>query len=69
MSKIITQKCKIENCDGKGKIRKSGYESFIKGYCIKHYERYRHQLCLQSVEGADAYIEVNGEKRTCNGIS
>ena len=41
MSKIITQKCKIENCDGKGKIRKSGYESFIKGYCIKHYERYR----------------------------
>jgi beta-hydroxylase len=31
---------------------------------LKHYERYRHQLCLQSVEGADAYIEVNGEKRT-----
>ena len=56
----------IKNC-AKGKY----YFSMIPGNAkvaphysmLKHYERYRHQLCLQTVEGADAFIEVNGDRR------
>ena len=31
---------------------------------LKHYERYRHQLCIQTVDGSNAFIEVNGDRRT-----
>jgi len=31
---------------------------------LKYYERYRHQLCIQTVEGADAFIEVNKDRRS-----
>jgi aspartyl/asparaginyl beta-hydroxylase (cupin superfamily) len=30
---------------------------------LKYYERYRHQLCIQTVEGSDAFIEVNKDQR------
>lgn len=39
MSKIITQKCKIENCEGKGQLNKNGKRYMVKGYCCKHYCR------------------------------
>ncbi len=42
MSKIITQKCKVENCNGLGKLdNRVKSRHFIKGYCGKHYERFR----------------------------
>jgi hypothetical protein len=39
MSKSITQKCKIENCDGKLMLDKSGKRYPTKGYCQSHYYR------------------------------
>lgn len=39
MSRIITQKCKVENCNGKGQLNKYGNRCFLKGYCAKHYKR------------------------------
>ena len=38
MSKIITQKCKVEKCEGKGNMRNNKIY-FTKGYCQKHYLR------------------------------
>ena len=37
----ITQKCKVENCEGKGQLNKYGNISFAKGYCAKHYYRFK----------------------------
>lgn len=39
MSKSITQKCKVENCVGKGHVNRVGKISFTKGLCGKHYKR------------------------------
>lgn len=39
MSKSITQKCKIENCEGRGKPDSNGKRYFIKGYCMMHNAR------------------------------
>ncbi len=33
----ITQKCKIENCEGLGHLKSSGKRYLQKGYCTKHY--------------------------------
>lgn len=52
----------------KGKI----YFSMIPGHAkvaphrslLKLNERHRHQLCLEAVEGADAFIDVNEDRRT-----
>ena len=42
MSKIITQKCKVENCESPGRLTgKSKKRYFTRGYCGKHYS----QLC------------------------
>ena len=40
MSKIITQKCKVENCEGLGHLNKNGKRYLERGYCTKHYARY-----------------------------
>lgn len=37
---IITEKCKIDNCDGMGSLSKSGKRNLTRGYCKKHYSRY-----------------------------
>lgn len=37
----ITQKCKVQNCGGKGQLNKYGNISFAKGYCVKHYYRFK----------------------------
>ncbi len=39
MSKIITQKCKVENCGGKGVLDDNGKRYFTRGYCNMHYKR------------------------------
>jgi aspartyl/asparaginyl beta-hydroxylase (cupin superfamily) len=31
---------------------------------LPYYTRYRHQLCIQTVEGSDAFIEVNKDRRS-----
>lgn len=33
----ITQKCKVENCEGLGHLKSSGKRYLQKGYCTKHY--------------------------------
>ena len=36
----ITQKCKVSNCQGSGKLNnKLGKRFYIKGYCVTHYTR------------------------------
>lgn len=37
MSRSITQKCKVENCDSLGRLNKNGRRYLTKGYCGKHY--------------------------------
>ena len=37
----ITQKCKVENCEGKGTLNVNGKRYLVKGYCTKHYARYK----------------------------
>ena len=64
--KLLETFPEITSCE-KGKV----YFSMIPGNAkvaphysmLKHYERYRHQLCLQTVEGVDAFIEVSGDQR------
>ncbi len=34
-------KCIVENCDSRGKMGKTGTETFILGYCLKHYSRFK----------------------------
>jgi aspartyl/asparaginyl beta-hydroxylase (cupin superfamily) len=71
--KFVPETCKLlesfpelRNCE-----KSKYYFSMIPGNAkvlphvsrLKYYERYRHQLCIQTVEGTDAFIEVNGERR------
>jgi hypothetical protein len=46
--------CKIEGCEGKGRIEYNGTEVFRKGYCNKHYDRfnkYGDPLFVKSIHG------------------
>ncbi len=40
MSKSITQKCKIENCEGLGHLNKNGKRYLERGYCRRHYLKF-----------------------------
>lgn len=64
--KLLESFPEVKNC-AKGKY----YFSMIPGNAkvashisrLTYYERYRHQLCIQTVEGSNAFIEVNGDQR------
>lgn len=56
----------IKNCE-RGKVYFSMIPSNAKvashTSSLPYYQRYRHQLCIQTVEGSDAFIEVNKDRR------